>query len=269
VDDSYRASIIATSKDGLAVPGKIVWHKGKLYLADESHQAIDVWSKESGLTTFCDSSIGIASPKNMALDQSDSIFLTGDCSGGVWQIDPRGKANLLAGKDKGLLCAQGIVLSPEGNILVGDGEQHEIFSVTRQGVVSVFLGPEYGIAKPESMAFDERGNLYIADNRNKIIYLFDTNRIIHVLIDGRNTAILPETIFYYDGALYMTDGQAGKVYRYSLKDGLKTIAIFGGKLKNVHGITVDADGNIYVTAQSDAKRKAGYIIKLTKYAAAV
>src|SRR2546425_3653084 len=58
-------------------------------------------------------------------------------------------------------CA--LPISPDGSLLVGDGEQHEVFRVTRDGQVSEFLGKEYGITKPESMVFDDRGNLYIAD----------------------------------------------------------------------------------------------------------
>ena len=40
---------------------------------------------------------------------------------------------------------------------VGDGEQHKVFRVTRDGKVADFLGKDYGITKPESMFFDDRG----------------------------------------------------------------------------------------------------------------
>ena len=51
---------------------------------------------------------------------------------------------------------------------------------------------------------------------------------------------------------------------YTPNEELKTIAAFGGQLKNVQGVTVDERGDIYVTVQSDLKHNVGFIIKITK-----
>jgi len=45
---------------------------------------------------------------------------------------------------------------------------------------------------------------------------------------------------------------------------LKTIAAFGGQLKNVQGVTVDDHGNIYLSVQNDLKHKVGEIIEISK-----
>jgi sugar lactone lactonase YvrE len=263
LDEAYRADIFATNKDGIASPDGLLWNKGKLYLADEGGLALSVWSRDAGTKTLCDERIGVLSPEDLVIDSDGNIFFTDDDAGGLWEVDKRGQPRLVAGKDNGLISTEGIALSPDGDLLVGDGEQHKVFRVTRSGEVSTFLGTEYRINKPESMVFDERGNLYIADNRDNIVYLLDPKGELRILIDGRNGMLSPETIFYFDGTLYITDSQAGRVCRYTPKEGLKTIAAFGGKLKNVQGITVDELGDIYITVQTNIPRKIGYILRIS------
>jgi sugar lactone lactonase YvrE len=110
---------------------------------------------------------------------------------------------LVAGKDKGLISTEGIALAPDGSLLVGDGEQHVVFRVTRDGKVTEFLGRASGITKPESMVFDDKGNLYIADNADNVLYLVDANHQLHRLVD-RKESFSPETIFFSKGSLYIT-----------------------------------------------------------------
>ena len=262
-DESYKASIFATSKAGFGSPDGLLWRNGKLYLANEGSDALEVWSKADGLKRLADSKLGILSPEDLVIDSNNNIFFTDDDAGGLWEFMADGTPRLVAGKDKGLISTEGIALAPDGSILVGDGEQHEVFSVTRDGKVSVFLGKEYGITKPESMVFDEKGNLYIADNEDNVLYLLDSNHKLHRLIDRRDS-FSPETIFYSKGSLYITDSKDGKLYVYNPSEELRTIAAFGGQLKNVQGITVDDGGNIFLTVQTDLKHNVGNIIEISK-----
>jgi sugar lactone lactonase YvrE len=262
-DQSYQATVFATNKSGVASPDGLRWNQGKLYLADEGAGALEVWSKDDGLKTLLGSNFGAQSPEDLAIDKEGDVFFSDDDAGGVWEVDASGKPQLLAGKDKGLFSTEGIALAPDGSILVGDADQHQVFQVTRAGAVSVFLGREFGITKPESMTFDDKGNLYIADNEDNVLYLLDTNRKLHRLID-RKDQFSPETIFYSKGSLYISDSQAGKLYVYTPNEELRTIAAFGGQLKNIQGVTVDDKGDIYVSIQSDLKHKVGYIIKISK-----
>lgn len=262
-DDTYNASVFATNKVGFGAPDGLLWNKGKLYLADEGAGALQVWSKEDGVKKLLDSQFGAQSPEDLVIDAEGDIFFSDDDAGGVWEVDAQGKQHLLAGKDKGLTSTEGIALAPNGSILIGDTDLHEVLQVTRAGAVSVFLGKEFGITKPESMTFDDKGNLYIADNEDNVLYLLDTNHKLHRVID-RKDQFSPETIFYSKGSLYITDSQAGKLYVYTPNEELKTIAAFGGRLKNIQGVTVDERGDIYVSVQSDLKNKVGYIIKISK-----
>jgi hypothetical protein len=262
-DHSYKASVFATNKLGFGSPDGLLWHKGKLYLADEGGVALESWNKSDGLKTLIDAGFGVQSPEDLVIDAQDNIFFTDDDAGGLWEFTSDGKSHLVAGKDKGLISTEGIALAPDGSLLVGDGEQHKVFRVTRDGNVSDFLGTEYGITKPESMVFDDKGNLYIADNEDNVLYLLDTSRNLHRIVDRKET-FSPETIFFSRGSLYITDSQHGKLYVYSPSDELRTIAAFTGQLRNVQGVTVDDQGDIYLSVQTDLKHKVGNIIEISK-----
>ena len=262
-DESYKATILASSKMGFGSPDGLLIRNGKFYIADEGSKALESWSRTESLKMLSDSGSGFQSPEDLVMDAQGNIFFTDDDAGGLWQIDPGGHTRLLAGKDKGLISTEGIALAADNSILVGDGEQHEIFRVTRDGTVSEFLGKQYGITKPESMVFDDQGNLYIADNEDEVLYLLDTNHNLHRIIDHRES-FSPETLFYSKGSLYITDSLNGKLYVYRPNEELKTIAAFAGELKNVQGITVDDAGTIYLGVQTDLKRKAGDIIEISK-----
>ncbi len=154
-------------------------------------------------------------------------------------------------------------MASDGNLLVGDGEVHKVFSVTPNGDVSVFLDENSGINKPETMAFDDKGNLYIGDNDARVLYLLSPDKTLHRVIEERE-GFSPETIWFANGVLYITDSDDGKLFRYTPEDGLNTIAVFGGKLAKVNGVTTDDRGDIYVSIQTDLKRKIGYILKIER-----
>jgi sugar lactone lactonase YvrE len=212
---------------------------------------------------LCDAKLGVLSPEDVVMDAEGNLFFTDDDAGGVWQSDANGNAKLLAGKDKGLVSTEAIALAPSGEILVGDGLRHQVFTVSRSGDVSVLLGPGYGIQKPESMVFDEAGNLYIADNQEHIVYVLTPEMKLQRLLEKRE-GFSPETLWYAHNSLFITDSSAGKLSRFTPEEGLQTIAVFGGKLATVNGLTMDEQGSIYVSVQTDLKRKIGYILKLER-----
>ena len=262
-DDSYKATVFATNKTGIGSPDGLIWHKGKLYIADEGASALEVWSKADGLKTLMDSSFGISSPEKLVVDSEGNAFFTDDDVGGLWEVDALGNRRLVAGRDKGLVYTKGIALAPDGSLLVGDGEQHEVFRVTKEGAVSEFLGKEYGITRPEGMVYDDHGNLYIADEEDNVLYMLDPNRNLHRLIDRRDS-FSPEALCYVNGLLYIADEHFGKVYVYTPNDELKPIATFAGAFKQLQGIAVDERGDLYVAVQTDLKHKIGHIIKISK-----
>ncbi len=262
-DQSYKATMFATTKVGFGSPDGLLWHKGKLYLADEGGVAVEAYSRNEGIKKLANAGLGFLSPEDLVIDSQDNIFFTDDDAGGLWEVTSDGNLRQIAGKDKGLISTEGIALAADGSFLVGDGEQHKVFRVTRAGEVTEFLGKDYGITKPESMVFDDRGNLYIADNEDNVLYLLDADKKLHKIID-RGESFSPETIYFAKGSIYITDSHNNKLYVFKPGEELKTIAAFGGQLKNVQGVTVDDQGQIFVSVQSDLKRAVGEIIEISK-----
>src|SRR6266576_7015819 len=124
-DHSYKATMFATNKAGFGSPDGLVWHKGKLYLADEGGVALESWNRNEGRKKLADAGFGFQSPEDLVIDAQDNIFFTDDHAGGLWELTADGKLRLVAGKEKGLFSTEGIALAPDGALLVGDGEEHE------------------------------------------------------------------------------------------------------------------------------------------------
>lgn len=259
-DPAWRASIVARSGDGFAVPDGLWWANGRLYMADEGGSAIRVWTGKGRSVALADAADGLRSPEDLAVDGQGNVFFTDDEAGGVRGVDRSGRTVLLARRSAGLGATEGIALDPSGAILIGDADGHRVLGISRTGQVSVVVK---GITKPESMAFDEAGNLYIADNEDDILYLLRPDGSLHRPLANRD-GFSPETIWYARGALYISDSANGKLHVYSPEDGLSTIAVFGGDLAQVAGVTVDADGAIYLAVQTDLKQKRGYLLRLER-----
>src|SRR2546429_9344001 len=77
-DESYKTSVFATNKMGFGSPDGLVWHKGKLYLADEGGVALEVWNKNDGLRRLIDAAFGVESPEDLVIDSQANIFFTVD-----------------------------------------------------------------------------------------------------------------------------------------------------------------------------------------------
>lgn len=260
VDHSYVPAVAVTTSDGITTPDGILWWHGKLIMADEGGCALRVWNHGHDVVTLCDRSLGILEPEDLVVDTEGNLFFTDDTAGGLWEVDHNGHAFVVAGRSKGLFSTEGIALAPSGDILVGDGVRHEVFSVTRDGKVSLFLDANRGITKPESMVYGENGNLYIADNHDDVLYRLTPAKKLERVLENRE-GFSPETIWYANHVLYITDSKHGKLSRYTPEDGLETMVAFAGKLHDVCGVTTDDQGQLYVSIQ-DNESDRGYVVKI-------
>ena len=89
-DHSYKASVFAPSKTGIGSPDGLLWHNGKLILADEGSDSLEVWSKADGLKRLADARLGFLSPEDLVIDADGNIFFTDDDAGGLWEVDTHG-----------------------------------------------------------------------------------------------------------------------------------------------------------------------------------
>ena len=260
LDPDYRAELIGGRGDGFTAPDGLLWHDGALYMADEGGSAVRVWRPGAGAVTLADARAGFQSPEDLVSDAAGNLYVTDDDAGGVRRTDPRGRTLLLAGA---IASTEALAITRDGTLLVGDGRGGRVLAVAPGGGVTVLLGANAGIAKPESLAFDGRGNLYIADNQADVLYLLSADGRLHRPIAGRR-GFSPESIVHAGGALYITDSRHGALYRYTPEGGLAAIAVFGGDLGNVQGVTADPAGNLYLSVQADLDAGRGYVLRLTR-----
>ncbi len=263
LESGWHADIIATEQNGISSPDGLRWVGEGVLVADEGGSAVRLWRPGRGFTTIADSRSGMESPEDVVRGSQGNVYFTDDKAGGVWRTDKAGRTVRLASAEDGLGATEGIALAPSGRILVGDGEHHRVVSVSDSGEVRTFLSPAAGIVKPESMAFAPDGSLFIADNEANVLYLLTPHRRLHRPIASRES-FSPESLYHSRDALFITDSDNGKLYRYTLLDGLTPIAVFGGELRNIQGIAGDPAGNLYVTIQSNLRGGRGYLIRLSR-----
>ena len=266
VEPGWTAEVAASDEDGFASPDGLLWADGTLYVADEGGSAVRTWRPGTRPETLADAKAGLASPEDLVRDTAGNVYFTDDTRGGLWRTDPNGRTAALVEPSRGLPSTEGLGLSPGGDLVVGDALGHRVLRVSPDGRVSTLIGPEKRIAKPESFAFDGAGNLYIADNRDNVLYLLRTDGSLHRVIADRS-GFSPESLRFAGGALFITDSDHGKLFRYTPDDGLNVIAVFGGALANVQGIAADDSGGLYLSVQSDLEGRKGYILKLDRKAA--
>lgn len=263
VEPGWSAQVVATEKDGFASPDGLHWAGGMLYVADEGGSAVRAWRPGNRPATLADSKAGLASPEDLVRDPAGNVYFTDDTRGGLWRTDPAGRTVALVAPGRGLPSTEGLGLSPDGDLVVGDSPGHRVLKVKPDGTLSVLIGPEKNIAKPESFAFDDSGGLYIADNRDKILYRLGADGRLHRAIADR-PGFSPESLHFAGDALFITDSDNGKLFRYTPDDGLSVVAVFGGTLANIQGIAADDSGALYLSVQSDLKGRKGYILKLSR-----
>lgn len=268
VEPGWTAQVVASDRDGFASPDGLHWAGGTLYVADEGGSAIRAWRPGARPALLADSRAGLASPEDLVRDSAGNVYFTDDTRGGLWRTDTAGRTTSVIAPGQGLPSTEGLGLSPDGDLVVGDAPGHRVLKVRPDGGASVLVGPEKKIAKPESFAFDDGGNLYIADNRDNILYRLTPEGRLHRAVADR-PGFSPESLRFAGGALFITDSDNGKLFRYTPDDGLGVVAIFGGSLANIQGIAADDKGDLYLSVQSDLKGRKGYILKLSRKGAGV
>jgi gluconolactonase len=257
IDEQYRPEILLANADGIASPDGLLWSNGRLYIADEGGSAVRSWAPGERVRTLADARAGLSSPEDLALTPDGTLYVSDDDTGGVWRIDGDGAVRLAPQ----VTSSEGLVLAPSGDLLIGDPRQRRIVRLGGAGQASRLLREDIG--KAESFAFDESGRLYIADNDARILYLLSGSNGLRRPIEQRSR-FSPESLHYGHGALFITDSDNGRLYRFTPEDGLRVIAVFGGSLANIQGITSDESGNLYVSVESDLANDRGYILRLAR-----
>ena len=196
---------------------------------------------------------GPRDPEGIAIDAAGNLYVTDINHNCIYKVTPQGEFSTIAGSEEGFAdgtgtAAQfnypyGIARDATGNLYVADTHNHSIRKVTPKGKVSTLAGNgEEGFADgtgsaarfhfPHDIVIDAAGNLYVTDCRNY--------RIRKVTPKGEVSTFAGSD----------TEGGA---------DGQGSAAQFG----ELHGIAIDAAGNLYVTDHWRANRRNYRVRKVT------
>jgi len=178
--------------------------------------------------------LAMTNPFQLALDGAGNMYVGNYSGSNVTRVAAGGgsasRVTLGTPGSIGVQNITGVALDGAGNLFIGDHQNSRILVVTPGGVVSVLsingLSPSLGF--PTALASDGAGNLYIAD--------FTNGRIVEI-----STLVVAGST---------SSGQATTIATGSFS--------FGGS--TLTGMTVDAQGNIYIAART---QNSSHIIKVT------
>ena len=201
-------------------------------------------------------------PAALALGQ-DGILYTGSYqTGTLWAISSEGVVSEIPGSRERIGSVTGLDIGPDGALIIldriaaldakgaiiwryADGELNPIVEIPNDRSV--------GLVLPDDIAVDSAGRIYVTDRQGSVMhYNMDGERLgvwWHVPCRGK----CAPTGIAYDATnhdLIIADSALNAIYRASATDGSnlreRIYTVEGGNDYGFDGITVTADGEIYV-----------------------
>jgi DNA-binding beta-propeller fold protein YncE len=213
--------------------------EGNLYVADTFNHRIRKIPPEGEITTLSGEKQGYQDgtknnaqfdrPWGITIDRGGNLYVTDENNHCIRKVTPDGTVETIAGKGKEKGSAdgsdarfdgpRGIVIDTEGNLYVADTGNRRIRKISPTGDVSTIAGSGTRLDSPQDIALDVEGNLYMTDSGNH-----------------RIRKISPE------GEVWTIAGD-----KAGFNDGFRDFAQF----RFPAGITIDAEGNLYVADENN------------------
>ena len=198
----------------------------------------------------------LASPRAVAVDRANNLYIAEYESGLVRKVDTNGVISTYAGGgtsglgDGGpatqaqLSTVYGLTIAPDDSLVIADTFNHRIRRVDSNGIIATVAGngtagyagdsgpaTSAELNDPTGITYDSSGNLYIAD--------FSNMRVREVTADGLISTVA--------GNGQADTGGTG------LGDGLPAIL---ASLSGPYSVAVDNSGNLYISDQTDQRIRA-------------
>ncbi|MBK5269501.1 MAG: SMP-30/gluconolactonase/LRE family protein, partial [Bacteroidia bacterium] len=195
-----------------------------------------------------------------SVDKKGNIFFTDQPNDKIWKYDTEGNLSVFLDKAK---RPNGTYFDSKGNLLTCAEEKDEILSIDKKGEIKILLKDYLGhrLNGPNDLWADKKGNIYFTDpyfqrsfwdrkspdiKGEKVYYLPKGKDqpipVIEDMLQPNGIVGTPDGKY-----LYVADMKGRKTYRYlinkngSLSD--KQLILQQGS----DGMTLDENGNIYVT----------------------
>lgn len=194
-----------------------------------------------------------------AIDASGNVFLGTGSDGKIYRVDASGSGKLFA--DLNELNVSALAIGKSGEIFAGTSPDGKVYRIDASGNATVFFEPKEKYIW--SLAVLNDGSLAVGTGENGKIYKVKSANAApeaSLLFDTSETHIICLTVDNTGNIYAGTDGK-GLVLRFS-PDG-KLFALLDSPLREIHSLTVGADGSIYALALDDSAGTAKTAISTT------
>lgn len=202
---------------------------------------------------------GFGFTEGPAVDSNGDIYFVDDPNSKIyfWSVAEK-KLSVFVEKSE---HANGMFIDKADNLVVCEGGTGCVVSYNKSGkrtvIASTFEGKRFN--KPNDLWIDPKGGIYFTDpiygaefklvqDGEHVYYILpDRSNVLKVVTDMQKPNGIIGT---KDGkTLYITDQQAGKVWRYTiLPEGTLTDKTLFSSV-GIDGMTLDERGNLYITAK--------------------
>lgn len=180
-----------------------------------------------------------------------AVFMFDEAAGKLAVWDVAGKAE---DDDIMFVSPVGIAVAQNGDVLVADSEQQQVFRLDSQGVPRSRFG--FGdMDRPTGLAVDPvTGRIFVADTTEHNIKVFDDGgkliSVIGKVGEGPGDLNAPTHLAFANGRLYVTDTFNARVQVFDadgkLLQGIGQRGLYIGNLVRPKGVAADTEGNVYI-----------------------
>jgi sugar lactone lactonase YvrE len=208
---------------------------GNIYVCCMNGNIIRRVTPKGEVTLFAEGSF--SAPASITGDRSGNFYVANyDKKGFVTVIAPDGKSRVLVPPEAGLVEPLGVVVTPDGALLVSWGGD----SVARVDIATgKVLNPRWitGLSNPRQMAWDTSYRLWLADQLNDAVRRYDMlGTPIPMTIRGAGLVKPFGLAFDSKGLLYATLTGGSLVKRIRIDGDVAVVSDYAAGMRNGGGI---------------------------------
>lgn len=189
-----------------------------------------------------------------------SVYFSDVNTGRIYKWNLDGSVNLFV---EGLNAPNGLAFDSAGNLIVCEGGNGRLISISMQGLVTVVADQYNGVRfnEPNDLWVDGKGGIYFTDPAYNSAVSQDGEDVYYVTPDRGQVIRVIDNLVKPNGLvgtadetkLYLADWGAGATYSYQINaDGtLSNAQLF--VQNGSDGMTLDPSGNVYLTTTNAIK----------------